>query len=108
MRGPSFRYARLYRQRIDSETTRHGDSRCPPGIHRPHRFHRFRFPSGPRHGGQILVDALIAHGTDLAFGVPGESYLAVLEGFYQRRDRARFIVCRQEGGAATMADAHGS
>ncbi|MCD9229027.1 thiamine pyrophosphate-binding protein [Ralstonia pseudosolanacearum] len=61
----------------------------------------------PRHGGQILVDALIAHGTDLAFGVPGESYLAVLEGFYQRRDRARFIVCRQEGGAATMADAHG-
>ncbi len=35
----------------------------------------------PRHGGQILVDALIAHGTDFAFGVPGESYLSVLEGF---------------------------
>lgn len=61
----------------------------------------------PRHGGQILVDALIAHGTDFAFGVPGESYLSVLEGFYQRRDRARFIVCRQEGGAANMADAYG-
>lgn len=54
----------------------------------------------PRHGGQILVDALLAHGVDMAFGVPGESYLSVLEGFYQRRDRARFIVCRQEGGAA--------
>ena len=53
----------------------------------------------PRHGGQILVDALLAHGVDMAFGVPGESYLSVLEGFYQRRDRARFIVCRQEGGA---------
>ncbi len=61
----------------------------------------------PRHGGQILVDALLAHGVDLAFGVPGESYLSVLEGFYQRRDRARFIVCRQEGGAANMADAYG-
>lgn len=61
----------------------------------------------PRHGGQILVDALLAHGVDMAFGVPGESYLSVLEGFYQRRDRARFIVCRQEGGAANMADAYG-
>ncbi|MFW6167545.1 MAG: thiamine pyrophosphate-binding protein, partial [Ralstonia sp.] len=60
-----------------------------------------------RHGGQILVDALVNHGVDLAFGVPGESYLGVLEGFYQRRDRARFIVCRQEGGAANMADAYG-
>ena len=32
----------------------------------------------PRHGGQILVDALLAHGVDMAFGVPGESYLSVL------------------------------
>ncbi len=40
------------------------------------------------------------------FGVPGESYLAVLDGLYRHRDRVRFVVCRQEGGAAYMADAY--
>ena len=60
-----------------------------------------------RPGGHILVDNLIAQGVDLAFGVPGESFLAVLDGFYERRDAIRFIVCRQEGGAANMADAYG-
>jgi acetolactate synthase-1/2/3 large subunit len=58
-------------------------------------------------GGQILVDALLAHGAELAFGVPGESYLAVLDGFHARRDRLRFVICRQEGGAAVMAEAYG-
>ena len=58
-----------------------------------------------RHGGRILVDALAAHGVDLAFGVPGESYLPVLDGFHDLRERMRFIVCRQEGGAAYMAEA---
>ncbi|QEZ46945.1 thiamine pyrophosphate-binding protein [Cupriavidus oxalaticus] len=58
-------------------------------------------------GGHILVDALLAHGAELAFGVPGESYLAVLDGFHRRRDQLRFIVCRQEGGAAVMAEAYG-
>jgi len=42
-----------------------------------------------------------------AFGVPGESYLAVLDGFHAYRDRIRFISNRQEGGAAYMAEAHG-
>ena len=37
-------------------------------------------------------------------GVPGESFLAVLDGFYEHQDRIRFIACRQEG-AAFMADA---
>jgi acetolactate synthase-1/2/3 large subunit len=39
--------------------------------------------------------------------VPGESYLAVLDGFHTYRDRIRFIINRQEGGASFMAEAHG-
>jgi len=61
----------------------------------------------PMCGGHILVDALLAHGAELAFGVPGESYLAVLDGFHRRRDQMRFVICRQEGGAAVMAEAYG-
>ena len=57
--------------------------------------------------GHLLVDCLIAQGVTHAFGVPGESYLAVLDGLYARRDRIRFITCRHEGGAAFMAEAHG-
>jgi acetolactate synthase-1/2/3 large subunit len=60
-----------------------------------------------RSGAQILVDALKVHGVDLAFGVPGESYLAVLDALYDARDAIRFVVCRQEGGAANMAEAYG-
>ncbi len=53
------------------------------------------------------MEALIEQGIDTVFGVPGESYLAVLDGFHEHRDRIRFIACRQEGGAAFMADAQG-
>lgn len=49
----------------------------------------------------------MAQGVDTAFGVPGESYLAVLDGFHEYRDKIRFIACRQEGGAAFMAEAQG-
>ena len=63
------------------------------------------FPAQP--AGHLLVDCLIAQGVSHAFGVPGESYLAVLDGLYARADRIRFITCRQEGGAAFMAEAHG-
>jgi acetolactate synthase-1/2/3 large subunit len=59
-----------------------------------------------RSGGQVLVDQLRVHGADLAFGMPGESYLAVLDAFYDAHD-LRFLVCRQEGGAAMMAEAYG-
>jgi acetolactate synthase-1/2/3 large subunit len=59
-----------------------------------------------RPGGQILADALAVHGVDTVFGVPGESYLAVLDGLYPHRDAIRFVICRQEGGAAFMADAY--
>ena len=57
--------------------------------------------------GQLLVECLVAQGVTHAFGVPGESYLAVLDGFHACRDRIRFIINRQEGGAAFMAEAHG-
>ncbi|MFM2067336.1 MAG: hypothetical protein RLZZ584_2245, partial [Pseudomonadota bacterium] len=57
--------------------------------------------------GHVLVDALIEQGIDTVFGVPGESFLAVLDGFYERADRIRFISCRHEGGAAFMAEAAG-
>ena len=60
-----------------------------------------------RPAGHALVEALIAQGVDTAFGVPGESYLAVLDGFHQHRTRIRFIGCRHEGGAAFMAEAQG-
>ncbi len=61
---------------------------------------------GTRLGGHMVVDALRAHGVDMVFGVPGESYLAVLDGL-QDANSIRAIVCRQEGGAAMMAEAYG-
>ena len=61
--------------------------------------------SNLRTGGRILVDQLEIHGVDLAFGVPGESYLALLDALYD--SAIRYIVCRQEGGAAMMAEAYG-
>ena len=65
-------------------------------------------PSAPgaRIGGHLLADALAGHGVDTIFGVPGESYLAVLDGLYRHADRIRFVICRQEGGASFMADAY--
>ncbi|HNE60005.1 MAG TPA: thiamine pyrophosphate-binding protein [Ottowia sp.] len=60
-----------------------------------------------RIAGHLLVDCLLAQGVSHVFGVPGESYLAVLDGFYAQRERIRFVICRQEGGAAFMAEAHG-
>jgi acetolactate synthase-1/2/3 large subunit len=61
----------------------------------------------PRLAGHALVEALIAQGVHTCFGVPGESYLAVLDGFHEYAGRIRFVACRQEGGAAFMAEAHG-
>jgi acetolactate synthase-1/2/3 large subunit len=61
--------------------------------------------SNLRTGGQILVDQLEIHGTELAFGVPGESYLALLDALYD--SEIRYIVCRQEAGATMMAEAYG-
>ena len=58
-----------------------------------------------RTGGQILVDQLKIHGTSHVFCVPGESYLAVLDALHDADIKT--IVCRQEGGAAFMAEAVG-
>src|SRR5918994_8008005 len=59
-----------------------------------------------RTGGQVLIDQLRIHGVDLAFCVPGESYLAALDALHDAPE-IQLIVCRQEGGAAMMADAYG-
>ena len=58
-----------------------------------------------RHGGQILVDHLKTEGVRRVFSVPGESFLAALDGLHD--SGIENVVCRQEGGAAMMAEAHG-
>jgi acetolactate synthase-1/2/3 large subunit len=58
-----------------------------------------------RTGARILVDALEGHGLTHAFGVPGESYLAVLDALMD--SKIDFVICRQESGAAMMAEAAG-
>ena len=63
--------------------------------------------NNPRNGGQILVDQLKIHGVNLAFCVPGESYLPVLDALYQHRDTIKLVTCRHESGAANMAEAYG-
>ena len=60
-----------------------------------------------RSGAQVLIDQLRIHGADTIFGVPGESYLAALDALYAQRNSLRYIICRQEGGAANMAEAYG-
>ncbi len=57
-------------------------------------------------GGQILANALVRQGVDLAFGVPGESFLPLLNGLVDHPE-FQFITCSQEGGAAYMAEAYG-
>ncbi|MDG2071581.1 MAG: thiamine pyrophosphate-binding protein [Pseudomonadales bacterium] len=56
-------------------------------------------------GGQLLVQCLLAQGTDRVFCVPGESYLPILDALYDTEIDT--IVARQEGGAAMMAEADG-
>jgi acetolactate synthase-1/2/3 large subunit len=61
----------------------------------------------PRTGGQILIDQLKLNGVRRVFCVPGESYLGALDAFYGARNEIDLVVCRQEGGAAYMAEADG-
>ena len=58
-----------------------------------------------RHGGQILVDQLKIQGVDRVFCVPGESYLAALDGLFD--SGIDTIVGRNEGGVSMMAEAYG-
>ena len=62
---------------------------------------------GMRTGGQVLADALVAQGIDHAFAVPGESYLAVLDGLFNVANQVRLVTCRFEAGAVHMAEAYG-
>src|SRR5579863_10069342 len=57
-------------------------------------------------GGQLVVAALRAHGVKMAFSVAGESYLEVLDALYDAPE-IHLVTCRQEGGAAFMAEAYG-
>ncbi|MEM6712498.1 MAG: thiamine pyrophosphate-binding protein [Pseudomonadota bacterium] len=59
----------------------------------------------PLHGGQLLIDCLVEQGVERVFCIPGESYLAALDGLYD--SNIDVVVARQEGGAAMMAEADG-
>ena len=58
-------------------------------------------------GGSLLVQSLIGLGASHSFGVPGESYLAVLDALHDSQGKLDFTLCRNEGGAAFMAAAYG-
>ncbi len=60
-----------------------------------------------RTGGKLLADQLALHGCELAFCVPGESYLPLLDGLLDHRDRLRLVTCRHEAAAANAAEASG-
>ena len=60
-----------------------------------------------RNGGHLLVECLIALGATKSFGVPGESYLAVLDALHDTHGKLDYVLCRNEGGAAFMASAYG-
>jgi len=57
-------------------------------------------------GGKLIAGALVAHGVEAAFCVPGESYLEVLDALYDHRDTIRVVTCRHENGASFMAEAY--
>src|ERR1700760_4243127 len=60
-----------------------------------------------RTGGRALADALVAQGIDHVFAVPGESFLDVLDGLYEVRQKLKLVTCRFEAGAVNMAEAYG-
>lgn len=60
-----------------------------------------------RTGGRLLADALAAQGATHVFAVPGESYLDLLDGLYDVRDKVKLVTCRFEAGAGNMAEAYG-
>ena len=54
-------------------------------------------------GGELLVETLVNLGASKSFGVPGESYLPVLDALYDTQGAFDFVLCRNEGGAAFIA-----
>ena len=64
--------------------------------------------STARIGGDILAKALAQQGVSHVFGVPGESYLPLLIALNSPEfPTIRYVMARNEGGAATMAEAAG-
>lgn len=91
---------------IRQDIVRFYQLRCAPSAHILGTMNNHRLSSHEsRIGGHILVDQLAAQGVRHVFCVPGESYLAVLDGLHDHD--IEVTVCRQEGGAAMMADAYG-
>ena len=62
--------------------------------------------SETRSGAEVLIDALKINAVERIFCIPGESFLAALDALYDRSE-IELIVCRNEGGAAYMAEAEG-
>lgn len=62
---------------------------------------------GTRTGGTAVVEALLKHGSDMAFCVPGESYLPILDALYDAKENIALYTCRHESGASNMAEAYG-
>src|ERR1044071_9825660 len=60
-----------------------------------------------RTGGRAVADAVVAQGIDHVFAVPGESYLDVLDGLYEVRQKLHLVTCRFEARAVNMAEAFG-
>ena len=60
-----------------------------------------------RTGGELVVEALAAHGVDAVFQVPGESFLPILDALHDRANTIRTITARHEAAAAHMAEAYG-
>jgi acetolactate synthase-1/2/3 large subunit len=60
-----------------------------------------------RSGGQLVVDTLLAHGARRLFGVPGESFLPILDALFDVPGQLEMVTCRHEHGASMMAEAHG-
>ncbi|MFP4894535.1 thiamine pyrophosphate-binding protein [Paraburkholderia sp. EG304] len=58
-------------------------------------------------GARLVVNALLTHGVERVFCVPGESFLAVLDSLHDETGRIQTIVCRHEAAAANMAEAVG-
>ena len=57
-------------------------------------------------GATLLIASLAAQGVNTIFCVPGESYLAAIDALYDYRDQIKLVVCRHEGSATFMAEAH--
>lgn len=78
-----------------------------PSAWRPDSAECFVRQNVMRNGGQLLLESLVALGVERAFGVPSESYLAVLDALHDKHNCVDFVLCRDEGSATQRAENHG-